>query len=67
MFREINIPKDKLEHYQASVIGDLVYPRHTILDESLGSALWFAALGRDDNDVSQCRVIFELSNVKKIK
>ncbi|XP_052745911.1 asparagine synthetase domain-containing protein CG17486 isoform X2 [Bicyclus anynana] len=58
VFREVNIPRDKLEHYQSLVIGDLVYPRHTILDESLGSALWFAAGGGFvDSDVSPCRIL----------
>ncbi|XP_050362344.1 asparagine synthetase domain-containing protein CG17486 isoform X2 [Nymphalis io] len=57
IFREVNVPKEKLEKYQASIIGDLVYPRRTILDESLGSALWFAALGDDELDVSPCRIL----------
>ncbi|CAH2104400.1 unnamed protein product [Euphydryas editha] len=56
-FREVNVPKEKLDKYQSSIIGDLVYPRRTVLDESLGSALWFAALGEDELDVSPCRVL----------
>nr|XP_032510579.1 asparagine synthetase domain-containing protein CG17486 isoform X3 [Danaus plexippus plexippus] len=43
VFHEVNVPKEQLEEYQSLIIGDLVYPRKTILDESLGSALWFAA------------------------
>lgn len=60
-FREVNIPREKLEKYQCSIIGDLVYPRRTVLDESLGSAFWFAALGEDELDVSPCRVISHLN------
>lgn len=56
-FREINIPREKLEKYQSSIIADLVYPRSTVLDESLGSAFWFAALGEDELAVSPCRVL----------
>lgn len=58
MFKEVNIPKEELEQRQNQVIADLVYPRKTILDESLGTALWFAARARDENAASPCRVIF---------
>lgn len=58
IFKEINVPKNKLLHYQETVIGDLVYPRQTILDESLGSALWFAAQGTDELMGSPCRVSY---------
>lgn len=48
---------EELEEFQSSTIADLVYPRKTILDESLGSALWFAARAKDcDNSISPCRV-----------
>ncbi|XP_034838465.1 asparagine synthetase domain-containing protein CG17486 [Maniola hyperantus] len=58
VFREVNIPKEKLEYHQMLTIGDLVYPRRTVLDESLGSALWFAADARsEDLGVSPCRIL----------
>ncbi|XP_046961725.1 asparagine synthetase domain-containing protein CG17486 isoform X2 [Vanessa cardui] len=57
IFREVNVPKEDLEEYQSSIIGDLVYPRRTILDESLGSALWFAARWDDELDLSPCRIL----------
>ncbi|KAJ2953842.1 hypothetical protein O0L34_g1472 [Tuta absoluta] len=57
IFKEVNVPKEELESVQKSTIADLVYPRQTILDESLGSALWFAARGQDDNSTSCCRVL----------
>lgn len=47
IFREVNVSKEEQEKYQEDIIGDLVYPRETILDESLGTALWFAARGQD--------------------
>ncbi|KAL0849495.1 hypothetical protein ABMA28_013772 [Loxostege sticticalis] len=58
VFKEINVPKDELSKYQESIIGDLVYPRQTILDESLGSALWFAAKAKDSIMESPCRILF---------
>lgn len=56
MFREINVPKGELEDCQRKWIADLVHPRQTILDESLGSALWFAARGDDTHTISASRV-----------
>lgn len=53
----MNVSKEELEELQSSTIADLVYPRKTILDESLGSALWFAARGKaSNNTTSSCRV-----------
>ncbi|KAJ8726557.1 hypothetical protein PYW07_001255 [Mythimna separata] len=57
VFREVNVPKEELEKYQEDNIGDLVYPRQTILDESLGTALWFAARGQDCSNTSTSRVL----------
>ncbi|XP_035446563.2 asparagine synthetase domain-containing protein CG17486 isoform X2 [Spodoptera frugiperda] len=58
IFREVNVSKEEQEKYQEDIIGDLVYPRETILDESLGTALWFAARGQDClHDVSTSRVL----------
>lgn len=50
------MPIEELKKYQSSTIADLVHPRQTILDESLGSALWFAARGSDNDSLSPCRV-----------
>ncbi|KAL4712829.1 hypothetical protein ACJJTC_011899 [Scirpophaga incertulas] len=57
IFKEVNIPKDVLIEKQGKSIADLVYPRQTILDESLGSALWFAAKGEDICQKSPCRIL----------
>lgn len=45
-----------LEEFQKSTIADLVFPRNTVLDESLGSALWFAAR----SETSSCRVKYNM-------
>lgn len=42
-FIEINVTQEELQTYRSSRIGDLLYPLSTILDESLGCALWFAS------------------------
>lgn len=55
VFHEVNIEKKDLEISQSHIIADLVYPRRTILDESLGTALWYAACGMG-HTVSPCRV-----------
>ncbi|CAK1544179.1 unnamed protein product [Leptosia nina] len=57
VFREVNVDKKDLELCQSAIIADLVYPRRTILDESLGSALWYAAGAQHSNDVSPCRIL----------
>ncbi|XP_047987290.1 asparagine synthetase domain-containing protein CG17486 [Leguminivora glycinivorella] len=56
-FIEVNVPREELEEYQLRTIADLVFPRKTILDESLGSALWFASRGQVDDKTSPCRVL----------
>ncbi|XP_045511748.1 asparagine synthetase domain-containing protein CG17486 isoform X1 [Colias croceus] len=57
VFREVNIPKEELEACQSTTIADLVFPRKTILDESLGSALWYSAWGHNNEGTSPCRVL----------
>lgn len=56
--KEVNVPKEEIDKHQAETIGDLVYPRLTVLDESLGTALWFAARAQDDKSISTSRVIW---------
>lgn len=52
-----------MEECQTNIIADLVYPRQTILDESLGTAFWFAARGHQ----SSCRVNLRHRTVKVYK
>lgn len=54
-FKEININKKELDEKRNQCIADLIYPLKTVLDDSLGCALWFASRGLDD---SHCRVLF---------
>ncbi|XP_018331862.1 asparagine synthetase domain-containing protein CG17486 isoform X2 [Agrilus planipennis] len=54
-FVEINISEDKLNEKRNQVIADLIYPLNTVLDDSLGCALWFAARGENSTYRSTCR------------
>ncbi|XP_025270402.1 asparagine synthetase domain-containing protein 1 isoform X2 [Camponotus floridanus] len=49
-FIQCNITQMELQLYRASQISDLLHPLSTILDESLGCAMWFAsrAKGADE-------------------
>jgi hypothetical protein len=42
----VNVSRDALKKQRESRIADLIYPRNTVLDDSLGCALWFAARGQ---------------------
>ena len=53
-FVEINIPLEKLKEMRSDHIADLTYPKQTVLDDSIGCALWFASRGKGlvvQNDV----------------
>ncbi|KAK2588827.1 hypothetical protein KPH14_001698 [Odynerus spinipes] len=62
-FIEINVTQAELQKYRSSRIGDLLYPLCTILDESLGCALWFASRATgiisktNEEYESPCRVL----------
>uniref|UniRef100_A0A1E1XSL4 Putative asparagine synthase n=1 Tax=Amblyomma sculptum TaxID=1581419 RepID=A0A1E1XSL4_AMBSC len=43
---EIDVTKEELQFERANHIHKLIYPLETVLDDSLGCALWFAARGR---------------------
>ncbi|XP_059487868.1 asparagine synthetase domain-containing protein 1 [Neocloeon triangulifer] len=45
-FIEVNVTKDELIENRNKHIADLIYPLKSILDDSLGCALWFAARGK---------------------
>lgn len=36
---------NELRYYRENVIKNVIYPCATVLDDSIGSALWFAARG----------------------
>ncbi|XP_033842661.1 asparagine synthetase domain-containing protein 1 [Periophthalmus magnuspinnatus] len=45
-FVEINIRPEELQETRRERISHLVYPLDTVLDDSIGCAVWFAARGR---------------------
>ncbi|KAL3285799.1 hypothetical protein HHI36_000322 [Cryptolaemus montrouzieri] len=56
-FVEINVPIEELDAERTRRIADVIYPLNTILDDSLGCALWFASRGVAENYTSPCRVL----------
>ncbi|XP_060533434.1 asparagine synthetase domain-containing protein CG17486 [Cylas formicarius] len=56
-FVEVNVDKQVLNKERNMHIADLVYPLNTVLDDSLGCALWFASRGISENYTSPCRVL----------
>ncbi|KAJ8417542.1 hypothetical protein AAFF_G00223850 [Aldrovandia affinis] len=44
-FVEINVTREELQEMRQKKIGHLVYPLDTVLDDSIGCAMWFAARG----------------------
>lgn len=61
---QCNITQMELQLYRASRISDLLHPLCTILDESLGCAMWFASRAKgvlypvDEMYESPCRILF---------
>lgn len=57
---EVNVTRNELDEALKSRIPHLVYPLSTVLDESIGSVLWFGARGHGLVDgteyTSNCRV-----------
>lgn len=58
----MNVTQEILRHHCTSRISNLIYPLRTILDESLGCAVWFASFGKGvtlDNEQyeSPCRFL----------
>lgn len=62
-FIEINIPSSELQEERSKTIRHLIHPLKTVLDDSLGCALWFAARGQgkifeaDESYRSPARVV----------
>lgn len=55
-FLEINISQRELNDHRTGHISNLIFPLQTVLDDSLGCALWFASRGSTDSYTSPCRV-----------
>lgn len=43
---EVNVTRNELEEQLNEHLKHLIHPLNTILDESIGSAFWFAARGQ---------------------
>ncbi|KAL1514099.1 hypothetical protein ABEB36_003417 [Hypothenemus hampei] len=56
-FVEINVTKEELDLERDRHIADLIYPLNTILDDSLGCALWFASRGQGNEYTSSSRIL----------
>lgn len=56
-FLEVNVTKDELAQKRKEFIADLIYPLNSVLDDSLGCALWFASRGFVNDYKSSCRVL----------
>lgn len=44
-FIEINVTREELSEMRKEKISHLIYPCHTVLDDSIGCSLWFASRG----------------------
>ncbi|XP_061142292.1 asparagine synthetase domain-containing protein 1 [Syngnathus typhle] len=44
-FVEVDVRREELQEMRRTRIADLVYPLDTVLDDSIGCAVWFAARG----------------------
>lgn len=56
-FKEINVTIRQLKTARSDVIGDLTHPLVTVLDDSIGCALWFAARGDPNDPTSDTKVV----------
>ncbi|XP_013399902.1 asparagine synthetase domain-containing protein 1 isoform X1 [Lingula anatina] len=45
-FIEVNVTLEELQRARNEHVSELVYPSQTVLDDSIGCAIWFAARGR---------------------
>ncbi|KAG7202299.1 hypothetical protein KM043_018631 [Ampulex compressa] len=54
---ETNVSQEELQKYRSSRIRDLVYPLSTVLDDSLGCAVWFAS--RAKGMLSETNTVYE--------
>ena len=45
-FVEVDVTKEELQCAREAIVKDLLSPLQTVLDDSIGCAVWFAARGR---------------------
>jgi asparagine synthetase B (glutamine-hydrolysing) len=56
-FIEINVTKNELIRERAGRINHLLHPKSSVLDDSIGCALWFAASATNQTHGSTARVV----------
>ncbi|XP_050306344.1 asparagine synthetase domain-containing protein 1 [Anthonomus grandis grandis] len=56
-FVPVNVTKASLNEDRERHIADLIYPLNTIMDDSLGCALWYASRGVAESYTSPCRIL----------
>ncbi len=57
-FVEVNVDLNELKTERENRIKHLLYPHQTVLDDSIGCALWFASRGIGINETSHAEVLF---------
>lgn len=57
-FVDVDVSEEKLNWERQNHIRYLIHPLRSVLDDSLGCALWFAARGKNDSYSSSTRVRF---------
>ncbi|XP_063673989.1 LOW QUALITY PROTEIN: asparagine synthetase domain-containing protein 1-like [Bolinopsis microptera] len=59
---KVDVSVEELQRAREHHIRDLLYPHNTVIDDSIGCALWFAARGaglcQDDHMISSARLLF---------
>ena len=48
----VNVTLEELQRERARIVKDLLHPLETVLDDSIGCAIWFAARGRGVDSVT---------------
>ena len=48
----VNVTLEELQHERTRYVKDLLHPLETVLDDSIGCAIWFAARGRGVDSVT---------------
>ncbi|XP_049584892.1 asparagine synthetase domain-containing protein 1 [Syngnathus scovelli] len=64
-FVEVDVRREELQEMRRTRIADLVYPLDTVLDDSIGCAVWFAARGEGFLARDHHRTVF-MSSAKVI-
>ncbi|KAL9655697.1 hypothetical protein ABK040_004930 [Willaertia magna] len=61
----INVNPNELQE-ERTIIEKLIYPQHTVIDFNIGSALWFASRGKEDNKEDNNERIIEYTSKARV-